>query len=74
MFECKPGVSVRSLNTIGGWTSPVELLGRGHCDLLFVRGGWLEALWRGGFDGELDWAAPNGGGRGDRASSWRRLG
>jgi len=43
MLECKPGVSVRSLNTIGGWTSPVELLGRGHCDLLFVR---REAGWK----------------------------
>ena len=61
MLECKPGVSVRSLNPIGGWTSPVDLLGGGHCDLLFVGGGRLEVLWRGGFDGERDLTAPHGG-------------
>lgn len=61
MLECKQDVTARSLNAIGRWTSPVELRERGLCGLLLVRLGWLETLRWGGFDGELDLTAPNGG-------------
>jgi len=37
--ECKLDVIARSLDAIGGWTSPVELPERGLCDLLFARMG-----------------------------------
>ena len=64
MLECKRDVTARSLNAIGRWTSPVELWERGLCGLLLVRLGWLQTLWRGGFDGELGLTAPKGGSTG----------
>ena len=58
MPECKPGVSVWSLNTIGGWTSPVELLRRGPCDLLFVQGAGVELCGGEGLTGSWIWPRP----------------